>query len=90
MTDEHIKWILDFVHNKSQDHKHEHFADSVGDPWGGYTRRGFEITYYPQTNTYTWEYLLDAEYGGIERDAPFEISEADLIERLRKDWYPYT
>ncbi len=76
-----MQHILDTLHN-SEEHKYVRFGDSVGDPWGGYTRRGYEVIYYPHTNSYTWEYLLDAEYGGIERDAPFEISEAAFIANI--------
>ncbi len=34
-------------------------TDFEGDPWGGYTRQGFVITYQPTENNYYWENWFD-------------------------------
>ncbi len=83
MTPEKIQHILDTLHN-SEDHTYWDFDKSSGDSWSGYTRNGYEITYYPETNTYTWRYAFDNGFTSIEYDDAFEISEADLIARLEK------
>jgi hypothetical protein len=87
MTAEEIKHILDTLHS-SEDHKYWDFDSASGDTWGGYTRNGYEITYYPETNTYTWRNAFDNGFTNIEYDKAFEISEADLIARLATINYP--
>jgi hypothetical protein len=86
MTEEKIQHILEQLHN-SESHTHRAFAHEFGDPWSGYTRYGCEIIFYPQTNTYTWEELCEHSLAGWYYAKPFEISEIDLVERLRNSGY---
>ena len=81
MPTEQTKQILDDLHHRA-DHKYRHFDQEFGDPWSGYTRNGFEITYYPTTNSYTWETLCEHSLAGWYHFNPVAISEADLITRL--------
>lgn len=83
MTIEKIQQVLDTLHN-SEDHTSWDFDKTSGDPWSGYTRNGYEITYYPETNTYTWRNAFDNGFTNIEYDEAFEISKTDLIARLEK------
>lgn len=76
-----IQQILDTLHN-SEEHKYSHFGEQWGSSWSGYTTEGYEVIYYPKTNSYTWENLADLEYAGIKRFGAFEISEADLVKSI--------
>lgn len=82
MTEEKIEKILEKLHH-NEDHKHLYFGEQWGNSWCGYTREGYEVIYYPLTNSYTWEDVFDLDYAGIKHSGAFEISEADLIEKLR-------
>jgi hypothetical protein len=82
MTEEEIKRILKQLH-ESEDHTHWDFDKAYGSSWSGYTRDGYQVIYYPQTNSYTWEEVADLDYAGKKYFGAFEISEADLIEKLR-------
>lgn len=82
MTEEKIQDTLNYLHH-SDDHTTWDFDRSSGDPWGGYTRNGYEITYNPSTNVYTWEDVFDDGFNTKYLGA-VEISEAELIEKLRK------
>jgi hypothetical protein len=81
MTEVQIQHILDTLHN-SKDHTYQNFEREFGNPWSGYTKDGCKIIYYPETNTYTWEQLCEHNLAGWYLFDPFEISKADLIERL--------
>ncbi len=75
---EKMQHILDTLHN-SEEHKYSHFGEQWGNSWCGYTTEGYEVIYYPQTNSYTWEDIADLDYAGIRRFGALEISEADLV-----------
>ncbi len=81
MTAEQIQHILDTLHN-SEEHTYWDFDKAYGSSWSGYTRNGYEIIYYPQTNSYTWEEVDDLDYAGTKRYGAFEISKEDLIKKL--------
>lgn len=87
MTAEEIQDILATLHN-SEDHTAWGFTPRSGDPWSGYTSSGYDIVYYPATNTYTWQYVFDNGFTSREYSDAFEISEADLIAKLEK-WDEY-
>ena len=76
-----VQHILNALRN-SEEHKYAHFGEQWGNSWCGYTREGYEVIYYPQTNSYTWEEVTDLDYAGISRFGAFEISEADLIANI--------
>ena len=76
-----IQHILDTLHN-SEEHKYSHFGEQWGNSWCGYTTEGYEVIYYPKTNSYTCENLADLDYAGIRRFGAFEISEADLVRHI--------
>ncbi len=83
MPEEEIKWIFDALHDASRNHQCDHYDDWEGGMWSGYTRGGFEVTYYPETDTYTWRYLFDNGVS-VSCDDFIQISKMDLIEKLRK------
>ena len=83
MTEQEIKHILEELHSR-ENHTFSDFDKAYGSSWSGYTRNGYEIIYYPQTNSYTWEDVDDEDYAGWRRWGAFEISEKDLIEKLQK------
>lgn len=78
---EDIQHILDTLHN-IEHHKYRYFGEQWGSSWSGYTREGYEVIYYPQTNSYTWEDLADLDYAGIRHFGAVEISEADLVSNI--------
>jgi hypothetical protein len=86
MTEQEIQHILGYIH-QDESHTFSDFDKAYGSSWSGYTRNGYEVIYYPQTNSYTWEYVDDLDYAGISRSGAFEISKADLIKRLRETNY---
>lgn len=83
MSEEEIQRILERIKH-SEDHTHQDFDKAYGSSWSGYTRDGYQIIYYPQTNSYTWEEVADLDYAGTKYYGAVEISEIDLIEKLRK------
>jgi hypothetical protein len=83
MTEEEIQRILKKLYDR-EDHTFSDFDKAYGSSWSGYTREGYQVVYYPQTNSYTWEDVNDFDYAGKEYYGAVEISEADLIEKLRK------
>ncbi|KOY85867.1 hypothetical protein AD998_06670 [bacterium 336/3] len=86
MTEEQIQQILEQLHH-SEDHTHWDFDVAYGSSWSGYTRNGYEVIYYPQTNSYTWEDVSDLDYADKKYFGAFEISKADLIKKLRETNY---
>lgn len=82
MTEERIKWILELV-KKYDSHNYSEATNGSADVWGGSMAWGYNLTYFPETNTYLWE---DTEDVGVGFNAveSFQLSEAEVIEKLRE------
>lgn len=82
MTDTQIKFILEII-KKYDSHNYSEATGSSADVWGGTTAWGYNLTYVPETKTYLWEDTEDIG-GGFNPVASFQLSEAEVIEKLRK------
>ncbi|MFN0202815.1 MAG: hypothetical protein ACKVTZ_14925 [Bacteroidia bacterium] len=82
MTEERIIEILDMLKNHATHNYWEVFSTNT-DVWGCDLPWGYNVTYLPQTQIYFWQDTEDVGFGAIPVTSS-EISEKELIEKLRK------
>lgn len=82
MTDSQITFILELI-KKYDSHNYGEAIGGSADVWGGFTAWGYNLTYFPKTNTYLWEDTEDIG-GGFNAVESFQLSEAEVIEKLRE------
>jgi len=82
MTEERIKDILGYLQSPPEYNYWGHLGGDA-DPFGGSVAWGYNITYNPQKGIYYWEDTEDVGIG-FAPVASFQLSEAELIEKLRK------
>jgi hypothetical protein len=81
MTEEQITWILDII-KKYPSHNYGEATGGSADVWGGSMAWGYELTYNPETGMYRWDDTEDIGVG-FNSVASFQLSEAEVIEKLR-------